>query len=60
MPAAIDFATKDTKFIVRTYNNGTETLATLADTYGVSQPVIRRLLTANGVVIMPRGRRPLA
>jgi hypothetical protein len=57
MPAQIEFDRKDQTYIVRTYLSGTG-MQTLADEFGVSVPVIRRVLVGRDVEIRPRGRQP--
>jgi hypothetical protein len=57
MPAQIEFDRKDQTYIVREYLSGTG-MQTLADEFGVSIPVIRRVLVERDVEIRPRGRQP--
>lgn len=57
MPAAYEFTSSQVNSMIRRYNNG-EVMQALAEHYGVSIPVVRRILAENNVTIRPRGRRP--
>lgn len=57
MPARIEFSAKDIRDTVRDYENGTS-MEQLANEFGVSIPVIRRVLVEAGVTIRPQGRQP--
>jgi ribosome-binding protein aMBF1 (putative translation factor) len=55
MATTYEFGKRDTRYIVKAYRNRSASMADLADEFGVSLPVIRRVLVENRVTIRGRG-----
>jgi len=55
MATRIELTKRDTNTLVRQYNNGAS-LSLLAEDFGFSIPVIRRMLVEAGATIRPAGR----